>query len=39
MSGWFILVGYGVLIATCGWWGVLAAVGHVLVLLLAARLK
>lgn len=39
MSGAFILVGYVVLVATCGWWGLAAAAGHVLVLLGAARLK
>lgn len=37
MSGWFILAGYAVLVAIFGWWGLAAAAGHVLVMLLAVR--
>ena len=39
MSGWFILVGYGVAIATMGWPGLLVAGAHILVLVLTLPRK
>ncbi len=37
MSGLYIAVGYGMLIAVAGWWGVLAVAVHVGIMLAAVK--
>lgn len=38
-TGAFIVAGYVALVASVGWWGLLAAVAHAAVLLLTVRRK
>lgn len=37
MSALLIVIGYLVVISTGGWWGLAFAIGHIAILLLAAR--